>query len=129
MVCSHHIDSTILSLSLCFVSKVPRDSECTRNLDPWLKQGHASCNFPSFGFPTPLSCPVNMAGHRWEKDRIGAQPRGLSHHRVLALRVSLCPRQHNSKWQTLKGGKPMEERKMPFPPCFLTKGLRLFTLH
>lgn len=128
MVCSHHIDSTILSLSLCFVSKVPWDGECTRNLDPWLKQGHAFCNFPRFGFPTPLSCPVNTAGHRWE-DRTGAQPRGLSHHRVVDLRVALCPREHNSKWQTLKGGKTIEERKTPFSLCFLNKGLCLFTLH
>ena len=116
-------------LWVCFVNKVPWDGECTRNLDPWLKQGHASCNFPRFGFPTPLSCPVNTAGHRWEKDRTGAQPRGLSHYSVVDLRVALCPREHNSKWQTLKGGKTMEERKMPFSLCFLNKGLCLFTLH
>ena len=109
-------------LWVCFVNKVPWDGECTRNLDPWLKQGHASCNFPRFGFPTPLSCPVNTAGHRCKKDRTGTQPRGLSHHSVVDLRVALCPREHNSKWQTFKRWKDHGRKENAFLSLLLEQG-------
>lgn len=72
-----------------------------------------------------LSCPVNMAGHRWEKDRTGAQPREPESSQGGLPKVSL-PRKlckmANKTERPWKIGKA-------FPSLLLEQEAPPFTLH
>lgn len=61
MVCSHHIDSTVLSLSLCFVSKVPWDW-MHQELGPLAQTGSCLLQLPKFWIPHSSVLPSE---HGW----------------------------------------------------------------